>query len=157
MAALMIVDRRVLHSRPNLGFNRNSEANRDALETMGVNPLGYFIGPRLVAASWCFDAHGFLDIIGIFGAMSRPSGWSPGTGIYWQSGSVRPDAERSTAASNRSRFGFTVIAICAFEGFNTHRRSREPGAARERVDDPCRGLLEASAVLALDYLITSFQ
>ena len=50
-----------------LGIQRNSE-QIDALETMGINPLGYLVGPRLLAALLVFPIHtAFFDLIGIFG------------------------------------------------------------------------------------------
>ena len=54
-------------------------------------------------------------------------------------------------------FGFVVTAICAFEGYNTHRRSSEAGA-RGVSQSTTRAVVYSSiAVLALDYLITSVQ
>jgi phospholipid/cholesterol/gamma-HCH transport system permease protein len=54
-------------------------------------------------------------------------------------------------------FGFTITAICSYEGFNTHRRSSEPGA-RGVSQSTTRAVVYSSiAVLALDYVITAVQ
>src|SRR6185503_10314347 len=67
LAALMIVGQAGSALAAELGIQRNSE-QIDALETMGINPLGYFVGPRLVAAIIVFPLYTVLfDLIGILG------------------------------------------------------------------------------------------
>jgi phospholipid/cholesterol/gamma-HCH transport system permease protein len=62
LAALMIVGQAGSALAAELGIQRHSE-QIDALETMGVNPLGYFVGPRLVAAIIVFPLHTvFFDL-----------------------------------------------------------------------------------------------
>ena len=47
-------------------------------------------------------------------------------------------------------FGFTVIAICAFEGFNTHRRSSEPGVRGVSQSTTRAVVYSAITILVLD-------
>jgi phospholipid/cholesterol/gamma-HCH transport system permease protein len=159
LASLMVVGQAGSALAAELGIQRNSE-QIDAIETMGINPLGYFVSPRLLAAVIVFPIHtAFFDIIGIFGGfisgcllLGQPSG------VYWQ------NVHSGLTSENVSRgivkaiiFGFVVTAICAFEGYNTHLRSSEAGA-RGVSQSTTRAVVYSSiAVLALDYLITSMQ
>jgi phospholipid/cholesterol/gamma-HCH transport system permease protein len=159
LAALMVVGQAGSALAAELGIQRNSE-QIDAIETMGINPLGYFISPRLIAALVVFPVHTALfDIIGIIG------GYITGvlllgqqSGVYWQN--VHEGLEPSNVGGGLVKsliFGFIVTAICAFEGYNTHRRSNEAGA-RGVSQSTTRAVVYSSiAVLALDYLITSVQ
>jgi phospholipid/cholesterol/gamma-HCH transport system permease protein len=159
LAALMVVGQAGSALAAELGIQRNSE-QIDALGTMGVNPLGYFVGPRLVAALIVFPMHSvFFDLIGIFGAYISGVvllGQEPG--VYWQSVHAGLHPHNVYGGLVKSvAFGFTVIAICAYEGFNTHRRSSEVGV-RGVGQSTTRAVVYSSvAVLALDYLITSAQ
>jgi len=159
LAALMIVGQAGSALAAELGIQRNSE-QIDALETMGINPLGFFVGPRLIAALIIFPLHtAFFDIVGIVG------GYITGVvlmgqehGVYWQSvhNSVHVH-DVSWGFVKALVFGFTITAICSYEGFNTHRRSSEPGA-RGVSQSTTRAVVYSSiAVLALDYLITAVQ
>ena len=159
LAALMIVGQAGSALAAELGIQRHSE-QIDALETMGVNPLGYFVGPRLVAAIIVFPLHTvFFDLIGILGGyISGVLLLGQEHGVYWQSVQSGLEPAKVYGGLYKSlAFGFTVTAICAFEGFNTHRRSSEPGV-RGVSESTTRAVVYSSiAVLALDYLITSFQ
>jgi phospholipid/cholesterol/gamma-HCH transport system permease protein len=79
-------------------------------------------------------------------------------GVYWQSVRSGVPVEKILSGLYKAVvFGFTVTAICAFEGFNTHRRSSEPGA-RGVSQSTTRAVVYSSiAVLALNYLLTAVQ
>src|ERR1044071_2844669 len=67
LAALMIVGQAGSALAAEIGIQRNSE-QIDALETMGGKPLGFLVGPRLVAALIVFPLHtAVFDVVGIFG------------------------------------------------------------------------------------------
>ncbi|HEU5080979.1 MAG TPA: ABC transporter permease [Opitutaceae bacterium] len=159
LAALMIVGQAGSALAAELGIQRNSE-QIDALATMGIDPLGFFVGPRLIAALIVFPLHTvFFDLIGIVG------GYITGvvllgqqSGVYWQSVHAGVQMHDVCGGFIKSlAFGFTVIAICAFEGYNTHRRSSEPGV-RGVSQSTTRAVVYSSiVVLALDYVITTFQ
>ncbi len=159
LAALMIVGQAGSTLAAELGIQRNSE-QIDAIETMGINPLGFFVGPRLVAALIVFPLHTALfDVIGICGGyVSGVVILGQAPGVFWQSvhGGVNFH-DVYEGFQKALAFGFTVIAICAFEGYNTHRRSNEPGV-RGVSQSTTRAVVYSSiAVLALDYLLTSVQ
>jgi len=159
LAALMIVGQAGSALAAELGIQRNSE-QIDAIETMGVNPLGYFIAPRLIASLVVFPMHTALfDIVGLIGGyVSGVLLLGQQSGVYWQT--VHDALKPSNVGGGLVKsliFGFAVTAICAFEGYNTHRRSSEAGA-RGVSQSTTRAVVYSSiAVLALDYLITSVQ
>jgi phospholipid/cholesterol/gamma-HCH transport system permease protein len=159
LAALMVVGQAGSALAAELGIQRNSE-QIDALETMGVNPLGYFVGPRLVAALIVFPLHtGLFNIVGIFGGyLSGVVLLGQESGVYLQN--VRAGLSLNQVGDGLLKslvFGFAVTGICAFEGFNTQRRSSEPGI-RGVTQSTTRGVVYSSiVVLALDYLITAVQ
>lgn len=159
LTALMIVGQAGSALAAELGIQRNSE-QIDALETMGINPLGFFVGPRLIAALLVFPLHTvFFDLIGILGGyVTGVMLKSQEPGVYWQSVLSGVHLHDVTGGLIKAvAFGFTVTAICAFEGFNTHRRSSEPGV-RGVTQSTTRAVVYSSiAVLALDYLITAVQ
>ena len=159
LAALMVVGQAGSALAAELGIQRNSE-QIDAIETMGINPLGYFVSNRLLAAVLVYPMHtAFFDIIGIFGGfisgcllLGQPSG------VYWQNvhSGLTPEGVWG-GLLKAVIFGFVVTAICAFEGYNTHLRSDEAGA-RGVSQSTTRAVVYSSiAVLALDYLITAMQ
>jgi phospholipid/cholesterol/gamma-HCH transport system permease protein len=159
LAALMIVGQAGSAIAAELGIQRNSE-QIDALETMGINPLGFFVGPRLIAAILVFPFHtAFFDLIGIVGGYITGVGlMSQEPGVYWQSVHTGVALNEVWGGLIKSvAFGFTVTAICAYEGFNTHRRSSEPGV-RGVTQSTTRAVVYSSiTVLALDYVITAMQ
>ena len=159
LAALMIVGQAGSALAAELGIQRNSE-QIDALETMGVNPLAYFVGPRLLAAIVVFPVHtAFFDLVGVLGGyVSGVMVLGQEAGVYWQSVQSGLRLEDVGGGFLKSlAFGFIVTSICAFEGFNTHRRSTERGV-RGVSESTTRAVVYSSvAVLAIDYLITSLQ
>jgi phospholipid/cholesterol/gamma-HCH transport system permease protein len=159
LAALMVLGQAGSALAAELGIQRNSE-QIDAIETMGVNPLGYFVAPRLIAALIVFPVHTvFFDLIGICGGyVSGVTLLGQQSGVYWQN--VLSGLNPTNVGGGLVKsliFGFVVTAICAFEGYNTHRRSDESGA-RGVSQSTTRAVVYSSiAVLALDYVITSMQ
>jgi len=157
LSALMIVGQAGSALAAEIGIQRNSE-QIDALETIGVNPLGYLVGPRLVAALIVFPLHtAIFDLVGIFGGyVSGVMIMSMDAGVYWQN--VYDGVDRADVFNGFYKsvaFGFIVTAICAFEGFNTHRKSTLPGA-RGVSESTTRAVVFSSiAVLAVDFVITS--
>ena len=158
LTALMIVGQAGSALASELGIQRNDE-QIDALKTMSIDPMGYLVGPRLLAALICFPMlTALFDLIGIFG------GYVTGClllhvdgGVYWnrvvesvnwldvQGGFIKALV-----------FGLVTILICAYRGFNTHRKASFPGV-RGVSESATRAVVWSSVmVLALDYLITSF-
>jgi len=157
LTALMIVGQAGSALAAEIGIQRNSE-QIDALETMGVKPLGVLVGPRLIAALIVFPLHtAVFDIIGIVGGyMTGVLLLSLESGVYWQN--VYTGVTISDVCSGFYKalaFGFIVTALCAFEGYNTHLNASEPGARGVSQSTTRAVVLSSIAVLAVDYLITS--
>ena len=158
LTALMIVGQAGSALASELGIQRNDE-QIDALRTMGIDPLGYLVGPRLLAAVICFPMlTAIFDLIGILG------GYVTGClllhvdgGVYWNrvfESVVWLDVQGGFIKS--LVFGLVTIMICAYRGFNTHRKASFPGV-RGVSESATRAVVWSSVmVLALDYLITSF-
>ena len=158
LTALMIVGQAGSALASELGIQRNDE-QIDALQTMSIDPLGYLVGPRLMAALICFPMlTAVFDLIGIFG------GYVTGClllhvdgGVYWNrvfESVVWLDVQGGFIKS--LVFGLVTIMICAYRGFNTHRKASFPGV-RGVSESATRAVVWSSImVLAFDYLITSF-
>lgn len=158
LTALMVVGQAGSAMASELGIQRNDE-QVDALETMGVDSKGYLVGARLVAAVLCFPMlTAIFDLIGIFGGYLTGSVLlGVDSGVYWH------HIESSIGWNDVSGgyikalfFGFIAISICAYRGYNTHRKASFPGV-RGVSESATRAVVWSSVcVLAADYLITSF-
>ena len=158
LTALMVVGQAGSALASELGIQRNDE-QIDALQTMNIDPLGYLVGPRLLAALICFPMlTAVFDLIGIFG------GYMTGclllyvdSGVYWLR--VFESVGWTDVRGGFIKaliFGLVTIMICAYRGFNTHRKASFPGV-RGVSESATRAVVWSSVmVLALDYLITSF-
>ena len=158
LTALMVVGQAGSAMASELGIQRNDE-QIDALQTMSIDPKGYLVGPRLLAALFCFPMlTAVFDLIGIFG------GYVTGSlllhvdgGVYWNRvfesvswADVRGGFIKAVV------FGLVTMAICTYRGFNTHRKASFPGV-RGVSESATRAVVWSSViVLATDYLITSF-
>ncbi|MGB0743084.1 MAG: MlaE family ABC transporter permease [Opitutales bacterium] len=158
LTALMIVGQAGSALSSELGIQRNDE-QVDALQTMGIDPKGFLVGPRLVAALICFPVlTALFNLIGFFG------GYVTGcellhvdAGVYWNH--VHSSIEWHDVRGGFIKaiiFGFLTISICTYRGFNTHRKASLPGV-RGVSESSTRAVVWSSVcVLAADYLITSF-
>lgn len=158
LAALMLVGQAGSALAAEIGIQRNSEQIA-ALDTMGVNSLGYVVTPRLVSSLAVFPLQtAIFVVIGLWGgALSGSYLLGVDSGVYWAS------VERAIEAKDlrecfikAALFGILTISICAYHGFNAHRQSRATGA-RAVSKATTRAVVHASiAVLAADYVVTSF-
>ncbi len=158
LAALMVVGQAGSALASELGIQRNDE-QIDALQTMGLQPAGFLVGPRIIAAVICFPMlTAIFDLIGIFGGYVTGSLLlNVDPGVYWSKvfenvtwSDVRGGFLKSLV------FGLVTITICAYRGFNTHRKASFPGV-RGVSESATRAVVWSSiSVLAFDYLITSF-
>lgn len=158
LTALMVVGQAGSALASELGIQRNDE-QIDALHTMSIDPKGYLVGPRLVAALICFPIlTALFDLIGIFGGYLTGSVLlNVDSGVYWSR--VFESVSWSDVQGGFVKalvFGLVTISICAYRGFNTHRKASFPGV-RGVSESATRAVVWSSiAVLAADYLITSF-
>lgn len=157
LAALMIVGQAGSALVAEIGIQRNSE-QIDALETMGIDPYGFLIAPRLLAALIVYPI-----MAALFALVGMTGGWLSGSvllplpsGVYWSS------IERSIELVDVGQcvvkalvFGALTIALCCFNGFNAHRRSGSTGARAVSASTTRAVVASSIAVLAADYLITS--
>jgi len=158
LTALMVVGQAGSAMASELGIQRNDE-QIDALQTMSIDPKGYLVGPRLLAALLCFPIlTAVFDLIGIWG------GYVTGcvllhvdSGVYWNrvfQSVTWVDVQGGFIKS--LVFGLVTIAICTYRGFNTHRKASYPGV-RGVSESATRAVVWSSVtVLATDYLMTSF-
>lgn len=158
LAALMLVGQAGSALAAELGIQRNSE-QIVALETMGIDSHGYLVTPRLVAAVLVFPLQTALFVaIGLWGgSVSGSLLLGLDSGIYWSS------VERAVEAADVREcfikavtFGLLTISICAWHGFNAHRSRSATGARAVSAATTWAVVHSSIAVLAVDYVITSF-
>ena len=157
LAALMIVGQAGSALASELGIQRNDE-QVDALQTMGIDPRGFLVAPRLLAALLCFPMlTAVFDLIAIFGGyLSGCVLLSLDSGVYWKG--VFQSVEWSDVCGGFIKsvvFGFLTISICTYRGYNAHRKSSLRGV-RGVSESTTRAVVWSSVmVLASDYVITS--
>jgi phospholipid/cholesterol/gamma-HCH transport system permease protein len=158
LAALMLVGQAGSALAAELGFQRNTE-QIDALETMGISPVGYLVTPRFLASLITYPAMtAFFSLVGLVG------GWLSGSfvlslkgGVYWASihNAVTMVDVRECMAKALV-FGVLTTAVCCHNGYNAHRRRGSTGAKAVSASTTRAVVLSSISVLAADYVITSF-
>jgi phospholipid/cholesterol/gamma-HCH transport system permease protein len=158
LAALMLVGQAGSALAAELGIQRNSEQIA-ALDTMGINSLGYLISPRLIASVLVYPMQTALFVtVGLWGGSLSGSlllGLQPG--VYWSA------VERAVASEDVNEclikaavFGILTISLCCFHGFYTHRNRSDSGAQGVSASTTRAVVQSSILVLAADYVITSF-
>jgi phospholipid/cholesterol/gamma-HCH transport system permease protein len=99
-----------------------------------------------------------FDLIGVFGGYLTGSALlNVDAGVYWNrvyESVTWADVEGGFIKS--LVFGLLTISICAYRGYNTHRKASHPGV-RGVSESATRAVVWSSVtILAADYLITSF-
>jgi len=156
--AIMIVGQAGSALSAEIGIQRNAE-QIDALKTMKINPLAFLVSPRLYAALICFPIlTAFFDIVGILGGhLTGVSMLGVDEGAYWnriyEAVSVKNVMDGFYKALT---FGLLTTAICAFQGYFTHTKASIPGARGVSETTTRAVVLSSIAILASDYLLTSF-
>ena len=157
LAALMLVGQAGSALTAELGIQRNSE-QIDALETMGIDPYGFLVAPRLLAALIVYPI-----MAGIFALVGLVGGWLSGSvllplqsSVYWSSVESAIDlADVGQCMTKGLVFGGLTIALCCHNGFNAHRRSGATGARAVSASTTRAVVASSVAVLAADYIVTS--
>jgi phospholipid/cholesterol/gamma-HCH transport system permease protein len=158
LAALMIVGQAGSAMAAEIGIHRNSE-QIDALITMGIDPLGYLITPRLLAALIAFPILTVaFTLVGLTGGyLSGSVLLGLDAGVYWSAvHSAIGVADVRECLLKALVFGIITITICCHSGFTTHRRPGVSGSRAVSVSTTRAVVLASIATLAADYLITSF-
>jgi phospholipid/cholesterol/gamma-HCH transport system permease protein len=157
LAALMLVGQAGSALVAELGIQRNSE-QIDALETMGIDPFGFLVAPRLLASLLVYPfMTGFFALVGLIG------GWLSGSvllplpaSVYWASVDASIDlADVGQSLLKALVFGALTVALCCHNGFNAHRRSGSTGARAVSASTTRAVVFSSVGVLAADFLITS--
>ena len=158
LAALMIVGQAGSAIAAEIGIHRNSE-QIDALVTMGIDPLGYLIAPRLFASLIVFPILTVaFTLVGLAGGyLSGSALLGLDGGVYWSAvhSAIRP-ADVRECILKALIFGLVTMTICCHSGFTTHRRAGVSGSRAVSVSTTRAVVLASVATLAADYLITSF-
>lgn len=157
LAALMLVGQAGSALTAELGIQRNSE-QIDALETMGIDPYGFLVAPRLLAALIVYPI-----MTALFALVGLAGGWLSGcvvlaleSGVYWSSIDRAVDLRDVGQSLVKALvFGALTIALCCHNGFNAHRRSGATGARAVSASTTRAVVFSSIGVLAADYLITS--
>jgi len=158
LAAIMLVGQAGSAFAAELGIQRNSEQIA-ALETMGVSSHGYLVTPRLLASLVSFPMQTALFVaVGLWGgALSGSLLLGVDSGVYWSA------VERAVKAADVREcftkaivFGMLTTSICAYQGFHAHRIRGATGARAVSAATTKAVVLSCIAVLAADYVITSF-
>jgi phospholipid/cholesterol/gamma-HCH transport system permease protein len=158
LSALLIVGQAGSGLAAEIGIQRNSE-QIDALQTMGINPRTFLVGPRILAALIVFPVMTTLfDILGIWG------GYFTGVvvmgadgGNYWSN--VKGNllwADIFGGYVKAVFFGGLTILICCYEGFFTHVKAKSFGARGVSLSATNAVVLSSITILVADYFITSF-
>ncbi len=157
LAALMLVGQAGSALTAELGIQRNSE-QIDALETMGIDPFGFLVAPRLLAALIVFPIMtAFFSLVGLIGGWLSACILLPLAGnVYWASiDSAVKGADVSECLVKALVFGALAISLCCHNGFNAHRRTGATGARAVSASTTRAVVFSSIGVLAADYLITS--
>ena len=158
LATLMIVGQAGSAIAAEIGIYRYSE-QIDALTTMAIDPLGYLITPRLLAALLVFPilTTAFV-LVGTFGGyLSGCCLLGLDSGVYWANvqSAVRFVDVRECLLKALV-FGIVTIAICCHSGFTAHRRTGVSGSRAVSISTTRAVVFSSIATLATDYVITSF-
>jgi phospholipid/cholesterol/gamma-HCH transport system permease protein len=159
LAALMLTGQGGSALAAELGIQRNTE-QINALETMGIPPLGYLVGPRILAALVVFPI-----MAALFTLVALSGGWLSGSvvlpvpsTVYWSGvfNAVQP-TDVVECFIKSVTFGALVAILCAHNGYNTHRRSRSTGARAVSASTTRAVVVSSIMILAADFVITSLR
>jgi phospholipid/cholesterol/gamma-HCH transport system permease protein len=158
LAALMLVGQAGSAFAAELGIQRNTEQIA-ALETMGVNSLGYLVAPRLIAALLVFPAQAALFVVlGLWGgSLSGSVLLGVDSGVYWSA------VERAVEFRDlrecflkAASFGVLTTSICAYMGYHADRNTSSAGARAVSASTTRAVVFSSITVLVADYVISSF-
>ena len=158
LTAIMVIGRAGSSMAAEIGVMRISE-QIDALETMGINPVRFLVGPRILASIISFPIlTAFFDIVGMVGGYLTGVillGINPGTyidGIL--NAVVMQDITGGFAKS--LVFAVLIAMVCCYQGYYTHKRPGGFGARGVSLATTSAVVLSCVLVLISDYVLTSF-
>jgi phospholipid/cholesterol/gamma-HCH transport system permease protein len=158
LTAIMITARAGSAITAEIGIQRISE-QIDALTTMRIDPLGYLVSPRIVAALVSFPLlTAMFDLIGIAGGFLTGVllvGGDPGAYLY----RVQDSVEMSDITGGFVKsivFAVIVATICCYNGYFTHMRKDSRGSKGVSLSTTSAVVQACVLILASDYIVTSF-
>lgn len=158
LAALMLIGQSGSALGAELGIQRNTEQIA-ALETMGVNSLGYLVAPRLVSAVFVYPAQAAVFVVvGLWGgALSGSVLLGVDSGVYW-SAVTRAIEFRDLRECfiKASTFGLLSTAICSYQGYYAGRGGAVAGARAVSLATTHAVVFSSIMVLVADYFVSSF-
>jgi phospholipid/cholesterol/gamma-HCH transport system permease protein len=158
LTAIMITARAGSAMTAEIGIQRISE-QIDALSTMRIDPIGYLIAPRIVAALISFPLlTAMFDLVGIAGGYLTGVllvGGDPGAYTYRIQSSV--ELVDITGGFVKSVvFAVLVATICCYQGFFTHLREDGHGSKGVSLATTSAVVQSCVFILIADYIVTSF-
>jgi len=157
LAAIMIAARAGSAISAEIGIQRISE-QIDALYTMRIDPLGYLISPRIVAAVISFPLlTALFDLIGIIGGyISGVLILGANAGTYFFR--VQSSMEMKDVIDGLVKavvFAVIVSTVCCYQGYFAHLRADSHGAKAVGLATTSAVVLSCVLVLVSDYVVTS--
>ena len=157
LAAIMIAARAGSAISAEIGIMRISE-QIDALYTMRIDPLGYLISPRIIAAVISFPLLTVLfDLIGIIGGYISGvllMGANGGTYLYRVQTSL--DMKDVTDGFIKAIvFAVIVATVCCYQGYFAHMRTDSHGAKAVGLATTSAVVISCVLILVSDYVVTS--
>ncbi|MGJ3242247.1 MAG: MlaE family ABC transporter permease [Opitutales bacterium] len=158
LTAIMVVGQAGSAMSAEIGVQRNTE-QIDALQVMGIPPLSFLVGPRIIAAVLCFPLlTAFFNTIAIWG------GYVSSVAILGVDGGVYLANVRVGIAWNdlldshlkAAIFGLLTVTVCCFAGYFTHEFANLRGARGVSQSATRAVVISSVLILFSDYLITSF-
>jgi len=157
LTAIMIAARAGSAISAEIGIQRISE-QIDALYTMRINPLGYLISPRIVAAVISFPLlTALFDLIGIIGGYISGVlilGANAGTYLYRVQTSIDMK-DISDGFIKAIVFAVIVSTVCCYQGYFAHMRTDSHGAKAVGLATTSAVVISCVLILVSDYVVTS--
>jgi len=158
LTAIMITGRAGSPMAAEIGVMRISE-QIDALDVMGINPVGYLVTPRLLASLAAFPLlTAIFDVVGIGGGyLSGVLLLHINEGAYFYRIESSVELADVTGAFLKTLvFAVLVTSVCCYQGYYAH--TRRDGMGPEAVGNATTSAVVISCVLILiaDYVLTSF-
>lgn len=158
LTAIMVTARAGSAMTTEIGIQRITE-QIDALYTMGVEPLGYLVSPRVAAAVVCFPIlTALFDIIGFLGGYLTGVlllGLDAGTYFYRLQSSITL-ADLNGGMVKSVVFAVIVATACCYNGYYTHLRQDSSGAKSVGLSTTSAVVVSCVLILVSDYIVTSF-
>ena len=158
LTAIMIIARAGSSMTAEIGILRISE-QIDALFTMRINPLGFLISPRIVAAIISFPLlTALFDIVGMIGGyFTGVMLLGVNSGVFLSQIQTGVDIHDVIGGFIKSLvFAVGVSTICCYQGYFTHMRTDVFGAKSVSQSTTSAVVLSCVLVLVGNYVLTSF-